>query len=217
MTAEALRRFGAKVAGGGGDWTISGPPRAADFDVEPDATGANYFFAAAAATGGRARVAGLRRRGLQGDLEFLGVLERMGCSIDEDAGGVAVRGPAALRGVEADFSRMPDSAQTFAVLAALASGPSRLRGATNLAMKESDRLADTAAELRRLGADLDVHPDGWTIRPRPLAGAPIATHGDHRMAMSFAVAGLRVPGVSIRSPQVVSKSFPGFWDLFLAP
>lgn len=217
MTVEALRRFGVRVGEGGGGWTVSGPVRAAEFDVEPDATGANYFFAAAAATGGRVRVRGLRRVGLQGDLEFLGVLERMGCGVEDDAAGVAVRGPARLRGVEADFARMPDSAQTFAVLAALAEGPSRLRGATNLRVKESDRLGETAAALRRLGADVEIHDDGWTIRPRPLAGAPVPTHGDHRMAMSFAVAGLRVPGLSILDPAVVSKSFPSFWSLFLAP
>ncbi|MCC6739894.1 MAG: 3-phosphoshikimate 1-carboxyvinyltransferase [Planctomycetia bacterium] len=217
MTVEALRRFGARVGEGKGGWTVSGPVRAVEFDVDPDATGANYFFAAAAATGGRVRVRGLRRGGLQGDLEFLGVLERMGCLVEDEPAGATVRGPARLRGVEADFARMPDSAQTFAVLAALAEGPSRLRGATNLRVKESDRLGVTAAELRRLGADVEVHDDGWTIRPRALAGAPVATHGDHRMAMSFAVAGLRVPGLSIRAPSVVSKSFPSFWELFLAP
>ncbi|KAF0245838.1 MAG: 3-phosphoshikimate [Planctomycetota bacterium] len=215
MTVDALRRFGVRVHAGPGDWNVVGPPRASAFDVEPDATGANYFFAAAAATGGRMRVAGLKRKGLQGDLEFLGVLERMGCAIDEDAGGVTVRGPEALRGVEADFSRMPDSAQTFAVLAALATGESRLRGATNLRVKETDRLADTASELSRLGARVETHEDGWTIRPEPLRGARIAVHGDHRMAMAFAVAGLRVPGISIEHPGVVAKSFPSFWDLFL--
>lgn len=217
MTVEALRRFGARVGEGRGAWTVCGPVHAAEFDVEPDATGANYFFAAAAATGGSARVRGLRRGGLQGDLEFLGVLERMGCAVEDDPAGVTVRGPARLRGVDADFARMPDSAQTFAVLAALAEGPSRLRGATNLRVKESDRLGETASELRRLGAQVEIHDDGWTIRPGPLSGAPVATHGDHRMAMSFAVAGLRIPGLSILNPSVVSKSFPSFWDLFLAP
>lgn len=217
MTVEALRRFGVRVHAGAGDWNVIGPPRATVFEVEPDATGANYFFAAAAATGGRVRVAGLRRAGLQGDLEFLGVLERMGCSVMEDPGGISVQGPAALRGVEAVFSRMPDSAQTFAVLAALATGESRLRGATNLRVKETDRLADTATELRRLGADIDTHEDGWTIRPRPLHGAAVATHGDHRMAMAFALAGLKVPGVAIQNPSVVAKSFPRFWEIFLSP
>ncbi|MEK7466792.1 MAG: 3-phosphoshikimate 1-carboxyvinyltransferase [Planctomycetota bacterium] len=215
MTVEALRHFGVRVHASPGDWNVVGPPRAGEFDVEPDATGANYFFAAAAVTAGGVRVSGLKRNGLQGDLGFLGVLERMGCAIEEDAGGVSVRGPAALRGVEADFSRMPDSAQTFAVVAAFASGESRLRGATNLRVKETDRLADTASELRRLGAGVETHEDGWTIRPSAPRGASISTHGDHRMAMAFAVAGLRIPGVSIENPSVVAKSFPSFWDLFL--
>ncbi|MCE9582865.1 MAG: 3-phosphoshikimate 1-carboxyvinyltransferase [Planctomycetes bacterium] len=214
MTVEALRKFGVRVHASAGDWNVIGPPRATEFAVEPDATGANYFFAAAAATGGRVRVAGISRKSLQGDVEFLGVLERMGCGVFEDAGGVTVRGPSALKGVEADFSRMPDSAQTFAVLAAMATGESRVRGATNLRVKETDRLAETAAELRRLGADLDIHEDGWTIRPRPLRGATISTHGDHRMAMSFALAGLRLPGVAVATPGVVAKSFPSFWELF---
>jgi 3-phosphoshikimate 1-carboxyvinyltransferase len=107
---------------------------------------------------------------------------------------------------------MPDSAQTFAVLAAMARGASRVRGATNLRVKETDRLNDTAAELRRIGAEVEVHEDGWTILPGAPRAAEIDTHGDHRMAMAFALAGLRFPGIRIGSPGVVSKSFPGFWD-----
>ena len=157
------------------------------------------------------RVAGLGRQSVQGDAGFAGVLERMGCRVAE-AGGIEVTG-GPLRGVDADFSRMPDSAQTFAVLAALAGGESRLRGCTNLRVKETDRLADTATELRKLGATVEVHEDGWTIRPGPPHPALIETHGDHRMAMAFAVAGLRLPGVRIAAPEVVSKSFPTFWAL----
>ncbi|MBI2921281.1 MAG: 3-phosphoshikimate 1-carboxyvinyltransferase [Planctomycetes bacterium] len=212
MTLSALEAFGVRVAAGPGGWSVCGPPRASEFQVEPDATGANYFLAAAAATGGRVRVVGLGRGSVQGDVEFAAVLERMGCRVAED-GGIEVKG-GPLRGVDADFSRMPDSAQTFAVVAALASGESRLRGCTNLRVKETDRLADTAAELRKLGAEVDVHEDGWTIRPGPPRAALIDAHGDHRMAMSFAVAGLRVPGIRIASPGVVSKSFPTFWGLF---
>jgi 3-phosphoshikimate 1-carboxyvinyltransferase len=213
MTVAALRAFGVRVAEGPSDWCVSGPPRPSVFDVEPDATGANYFFAAAAATGGRVRVRGLSRRSLQGDVEFLGVLERMGCRVSEDSEGLEARG-GPLRGVDADFGRMPDSAQTFAVLAALSEGPSRVRGCGNLRVKETDRLSDTAAELRRLGADVEVNEDGWTIRPGPPRGAAVQTHRDHRMAMAFAVAGLRIPGVSIADPGVVSKSFPAFWEAF---
>jgi 3-phosphoshikimate 1-carboxyvinyltransferase len=214
MTVAALRAFGARVTVGEGEWAVLGPARAVAFDVEPDATGAGYFFAAAAATGGRVRVPGLARRGLQGDLALLDVLERMGCRVAESAGSIEVTG-GSLRGAEADFSRMPDSAQTFAVLAALASGPSRALGCSNLRVKETDRLADTATELRRLGASVEVHDDGWTITPGPPRPAVIQTHGDHRMAMAFAVAGLRLPGLAVAAPAVVAKSFPSFWNLFL--
>ncbi|NUN49002.1 MAG: 3-phosphoshikimate 1-carboxyvinyltransferase [Candidatus Brocadiae bacterium] len=211
MTVAALRAFGVRVHAGPGTWTVSGPARPTGFDVEPDATGANYFFGAAAAAGGRVRVEGVRRGGLQGDLEFLAVLERMGCRVEERDGGVEVTG-GALRGVEADFSGMPDSAQTFAVLAVLAAGESRVRGASNLQVKETDRLNDTAAELRKLGAEVETHGDGWTIRPAAPRPAVIDPHGDHRMAMAFALAGLRLPGIAIADPAVVGKSFPGFWD-----
>ena len=215
MTVAALRGFGVRVADSGAGWIVQGPPKPSEFAIEPDATGAGYFLAAAAATGGRVRVPGLSRKSLQGDVEFVAVLERMGCTVADDGSGLEVRG-GDLRGVDADFARMPDSAQTFGALAVLAKGESRLRGCTNLKVKETDRLSDTAAEIRKLGAGVEVHEDGWTIRPAPPHGAVIDTHGDHRMAMAFAVAGLRIPGISIASPDVVSKSFPSFWDLLEA-
>jgi len=189
--------------------------RAADLNVEPDASAATYFWAAAAITGGRATVRGLTRQSLQGDVAFVNVLERMGCRVEEEAQALTVRGPApgALRGIEADLNAMPDTAQTLAVVALFADGPTRISNVANLRLKETDRLAALHRELTRLGAQVELGDDGLAITPpRRLAPAAIETYDDHRMAMSFALAGLVVDGIVIRNATCVSKSFPAFFE-----
>lgn len=185
------------------------------YEVEPDASGASYFLAAAAICGGRVTIEGLGSGSLQGDFHFVDVLEKMGCQVERQAHQVTLIGPpdGRLRGVDVDLSAMPDVAQTLAVLAAFSDGPTRIRNVGNLRVKETDRLVALATELGHLGVESEIHDDGITIRPNkmPKPGY-INTYGDHRMAMSFALAGLRVDGVVIREPACVSKSFPDFFE-----
>ncbi|MCS6802001.1 MAG: 3-phosphoshikimate 1-carboxyvinyltransferase [Chloroflexota bacterium] len=188
--------------------------RGRHFRVEPDATAASYFFAAAALTGGTVTVAGLSEASAQGDLRFVEVLERMGCRVERGAAGVTVRGPERLRGVDADFGAISDTALTLAAIAPFADSPVRVRGIAHARLQESDRVAAMATELRKLGVPVEEHPDGWTIAPAQPRGGEVDTYDDHRMAMSFAVLSLRTPGVVIRDPRCVAKTFPDFFERF---
>jgi 3-phosphoshikimate 1-carboxyvinyltransferase len=178
--------------------------------IEPDASAASYFFAAAAITGGRVTVPGLAMHSLQGDVRFVDVLERMGCSVERDAGGITVRG-APLRGIDVGMSDISDTVMTLAAVACFAEGPTTIRNVAHIRHKETDRLAALAAELRRLGPEVEERADGLTIVPRPLRGAEVRTYNDHRMAMSLALVGLRVPGVVVDNPACVAKTYPGFF------
>jgi 3-phosphoshikimate 1-carboxyvinyltransferase len=182
-----------------------------DFTVEGDYSSASYFFAAAAVTGGTIRVRGVTADSRQGDRRLPEILERMGCRLEWEADAVRLTG-GQLRGVRADLRDMPDMAQTLGVVALFAEGRTVLTGLDNLRIKETDRLGALAAELARLGGRVREGRTDLEIEPRPLCGAEIETYGDHRMAMSFAIAGLRLPGVVIRDPGCVAKSYPAFWD-----
>jgi 3-phosphoshikimate 1-carboxyvinyltransferase len=163
--------------------------------------------------GGRVRVAGLTPDSRQADVGLLGVLERMGCRVERQADGVTLRGPGdGLAGVDVDMNAMPDAVLALAVVAAFAKEPTRIRNVAHLRIKESDRLAALATELRKLGCQVREHDDGLEIQPGALRGTEIDTYGDHRMAMAFAMAGLQVPGVRIRDPEVVSKSWPKYFE-----
>ena len=190
------------------------PYRPGDLVIEGDYSSASYFFAAAAVTGGRVRVDRLDPKSSQGDARFVSLLERMGCGVETGDDWVAVEGPSMLRGIGADCRDMPDIVPTLAVVALFAGEPTRITGVPHLRVKESDRIATLVAEVTRLGGTATPQPDGLTIEPRALRGARIEPYSDHRLAMAFAVAGLRVPGVVIADPGCVSKSFPDFWDLF---
>jgi 3-phosphoshikimate 1-carboxyvinyltransferase len=185
-----------------------------NYPIEPDASAASYFFAMAAVLGGQITVEGLGGTSLQGDMAFVDVLEYMGCSVAREPGRTTVTG-GPLRAVDVDMNAMSDTVMTLGVVALFADGVSRIRNVAHIRHKESDRIAALAAELRKLGADIEELPDGLVINPPPpdrLRGAAIATYDDHRMAMSFAVAGLRIPGVTILDPGCVAKTYPGFWD-----
>jgi 3-phosphoshikimate 1-carboxyvinyltransferase len=227
LTIAMMRRFGVEVrtapaadptgAGLAGRFTVApgGTYRAADVTIEGDWSSASYLFAAAAVVPGRVEVEGLEAASCQGDAGILAILRQMGCRVEAGAGGVvAVEGPERLRAVDADLRDMPDLAPTVAILALFADGPSRIHGVPHLRLKESDRIEALAAGIAALGGEADAAPDGLTIRPRPLQGGTIDPRGDHRMAMAFAVAGLRVPGVVVLDPDCVAKSYPAFWDDF---
>ena len=185
-----------------------------EYAVEADASNASYFLAAAAVTGGTVTLKNLGASSIQGDIRFVDVLERMGCAVTHGAGTITLTGPARLLGIEADMEAIPDTAQTLAVVAAFADGPSRLSGLASLRVKETDRVHAVARELPKLGVRVVEGPDSWIIHPHAggdNAPAEIVTYDDHRMAMSFAVAGLRLPDVVINNPACVAKTFPDFW------
>ncbi len=184
-----------------------------DYAIEADASSASYFWAAAALTRGRVTIANLSRDSCQGDVRFLQVLERLGCRVGSGEGGLFVEG-GPLKGVEVDMAAMPDLVPTLAVLAAFARGETVITGVAHLRHKESDRLAAVAAELAKMGIAAREMEDGLIISGGQPRGAVIDTYQDHRIAMSFAVAGLKAPGTAIRDPDCVAKSFPEFWDYF---
>ena len=181
------------------------PYRAVDYAIEPDASNATYLLAAAAIhPGAKVTVEGLGRRSLQGDVAFADVLHRMGADLLFGPDFITVIGPGRLEGIEADLSAMPDTAQTLAVAALL----------HTLRVKETDRVAALATELTKLGADVDVEGDDLTIHP-PQGGprpASIDTYDDHRMAMSFALAGTRATGVTIKDAECVNKTYPQYFQ-----
>jgi 3-phosphoshikimate 1-carboxyvinyltransferase len=217
MTCSVMKAFGVDPGNReGGSFRFSGVQKyvPASYVVEADASSASYLFAAAAITGGNAEVGGISRRSLQGDAAFVDVLGQMGCQVRETAGGIAVSREGSLRGIDVDMNAMPDMVPTLAVTAMFAAGPTRIRNVAHLRHKESDRLAALAQELPAAGVRVEVHDDGLTVHPGPLRGARLDTHEDHRLAMSFALIGLAVPGISIENPVVVKKSFPGFWKTF---
>jgi len=161
-------------------------------------------------------VQNLSSRSHQGDAQFAFVLEQMGCTVQEGEDWIEVASDRALKGIDIDLNAMPDMAQTLAVVALFADGPTRIRNVANLRIKETDRIAAPAAELRKLGATVEEHEDGLTIIPNPngYRGAELDTYDDHRMAMSLAMTGLRIPGVIINDPDCVSKTFPDFFERF---
>ncbi len=192
---------------------------ACDYAIEPDASAASYFLAAAAITGGRVRIEGLSRTSMQGDIGFADALERMGCSVTWQEpgpttphGAVTVAGRAD-RGIDIDMNAISDTVPTLAAVALFATTPTAINNVAHIRDKETDRIGDLVRELRRLGCRVDERPDGLTIHPGPLHGASIATYDDHRMAMSLALAGLRTPGVVIENPDCVGKTFPGYWRM----
>jgi 3-phosphoshikimate 1-carboxyvinyltransferase len=219
VTLAVMREFGAEagfVDAATLQVTSGKPYRGRDYTVEPDASTAAYFFAAAAISGGRVEVLDLPGASAQADMRLLGVLEQMGANVERRAGSASVRGPkpGGLRGVDIDMNDMPDAVLALAVTAAFATGETVIRNVANLRIKETDRLLALETELRKLGAWAETGPDWLRIRPAPLRAANIDTYDDHRMAMAFALAGLRVPGVVIRDPACVSKSWPQYFDAF---
>lgn len=221
MTAAVMRAFGAEVRAEGDGWVVGpGGYRPADYRVEPDASAASYLFAAAAICGGRVTVEGLGEGALQGDVGFVDVLARMGCTVERTATATTVRRSGPLDGVDVDMSDISDTAQTLAAVAVFARTPTRVRGIGFIRAKETDRVGNVVRELRRCGVDAEEEPDGFVVRPSPggdgppagLRPARVETYDDHRMAMSFALLGLRAPGIEIADPGCVAKTFPGYWD-----
>lgn len=224
LTTAIMDRFGVAVVEqyreGDARLIVAAPQRyqGTPFTVEPDASNATYFMAAAAVAGGRVTIERLGTDSLQGDTQFVDVLEQMGCRIERKPSELTVIGPAegeSLKSIEIDLNHMPDTVQTLAVVALFAVGPTVIRNVGNLRVKETDRLAALQAELSKLGAKVETTPESMVIvPPAEVQPATIDTYDDHRMAMSFAVAGLRCEGIVIRDPECVGKTFPDFFERF---
>jgi 3-phosphoshikimate 1-carboxyvinyltransferase len=218
MTGAVMTAFGADVGvtddAGHPTFTVRpGRYQGTAYRVEPDASAASYFLAAAAICGGRVTVEGLGDGSLQGDARFADVLAAMGARVERSARATTVVGPAHLRGLgDVDLSAMPDMAQTLAAVAVFAHGPTRVRGIDFIRGHETDRIAATVRELRRCGVDAREEPDGFVVQPGIPRPARVRTYDDHRMAMSFALLGLRVRGIEIEDPDCVAKTFPGYWE-----
>lgn len=213
MTLKLMARWGAESTTDGEVIVVPGGQRyrAQRFAIERDASSASYFAAAAALCGGRVELEGITADSLQGDVEFLRVLERMGARLNWSRSGVEVAGSGRLCGLELDMSAMPDMVATLAVLAPFAQSPTRIRNVAFIRAHESDRIKALATELARLGAVVRERDDGLEIEPSQLKAGAVETYDDHRIAMSFAIAGLKQPGIRISNPGCVSKTYPGFF------
>ena len=185
--------------------------RATKYDIEPDASAASYFFAMAAVTGGEVTVAGLSQYALQGDVCFVDALEKMGCTVRYDSDSITVIG-GELHGIDIDMNEISDTAQTLSVVALFADGPTTIRNVAHMRHKETDRITAVVTELRRLGIVATEFEDGLTIVPGPIQPATIETYNDHRMAMSFALVGLKVAGIRISDPACTGKTYPNFFE-----
>jgi len=220
MSASVMKSFGANVRIADSRIIVidGGGYVGCRFAVEPDASSASYPFAAAAVVGGRVRVDGMRSNMMQGDSRFIDVLRQMGCEISEDQVGITVSRDAnkPLQGVDIDMSEISDLVPTLAIVAMFAKTPTRIRNVGFIRNKESDRIGDLASEMRSLGAKVVEYEDGLEILPQALHGGSCDTHHDHRIAMAFGVAGLKVSGVIINQANVVSKSWPQFWEMLEA-
>jgi 3-phosphoshikimate 1-carboxyvinyltransferase len=221
LTLAVMRAFGVEVrvaeTSAGARRYAAGPGaryRPADLAIEGDWSSASYWFLAAAIVPGRVRVRGLDPVSMQGDARLLPLLEAMGCRVGWEDAAIEVEGGGPLRGIDADLRDLPDMAPTLAVAALFATGPTTITGVPHLRFKESDRIEALCAAIAALGGRATPRADGLRIEPEPLLGAPIDPRRDHRLAMAFAVAGLRLPGVSILDPGCVTKSYPAFWQAF---
>jgi 3-phosphoshikimate 1-carboxyvinyltransferase len=214
MTLDLMRRWGVATMRDGNRIIVPGGQHynATDFNVEPDATGASYFAAAAALVGGRVTIRGLMRDSVQGDLGFLQILEQMGARVEWNVNGVDIIGTGRLTGLDVTMSTMPDVVATLAAIAPFASSPTRIREVGFIRHHESDRIHALATELARLGAAVREFDDGLEILPSPICPAAVETYEDHRIAMAFAVAGLKLAGIRIKNPGCVTKTYPEFFD-----
>lgn len=213
ITERMVADFGGSIESDGTRFTITPVAgyRPRIYGIEPDASAASYPLALAAASGGDIVVPGLGPHALQGDVAFADVLARAGALVTREAGGSRVQGRE-FRGVDEDMHHISDTVMTLAAVAPLADGPTTIRNVANIRIKETDRLAATVAELRRLGQHV-THGDDWMrIEPRPITPATVQCYSDHRMAMSFAVLGTQRAGITIEDPACVAKTYPGFWD-----
>ena len=184
------------------------------YNIEPDASNASYFFAAAALTGGRVTVQHLNLDSTQGDLQFIHILERMGCQTNVSNAGITVTGPhRQLKGIDVDMRTISDTALTLAAIAPFADSKVTIRNIEHTRWQETDRIHAMVTELRKLGVPVVEHQDGLEISPAPITPAAIDTYEDHRVAMAFSLVGLKANGIRINDPECVNKTFPDYFEV----
>ena len=217
MTIAVMKDFGVEIERSDSSQFVIHPASylpITSYPIESDASAASYFFAAPAICGGTVRVENISRNSKQGDIAFLDILQRMGCAITEEKNSIEVTGATELQGIDVDMRDIPDTAQTLAAIAPFASSPTRIRGIASARVKETDRVSATCNELQNLGVQVEEHQDGMTIHPcQAFKPAILQTYNDHRMAMSFALIGLRFDGVTLENPSCVSKTFPDYFEV----
>ena len=213
ITQAVMAAFGVAIEPNQTGYDISAPVAysAKRYSIEPDASAASYYLAAAAMTGGEVTIQGLGRDSLQGDVRFAEVLGKMGCDVQVYTNSIALRGNA-LRGIDIDMNAISDTVQTLAAVALFAKGPTRIRGVAHNRFKETDRIGDLACELRRAGAEVTEHEDGLTIIPKALRQTTFETYNDHRMAMSLSLIGLRQPDIYVSNPSCTAKTYPEYFQ-----
>jgi 3-phosphoshikimate 1-carboxyvinyltransferase len=219
MTTHVMKQFGVHSESDGyAAFRVAGGQsyQGTDYAVEPDASAASYFFAAAALLGGSVTIPGLGSESRQGDLGIVDIFRQMGAQVEQTANSTTVTGTGTLRGVEVNMQNLSDVAQTLAVVAPFASSPTRITGIGFIRKKETDRVGAVVRELGKLGIKAVEEADGYTVFPGTPQGGLVATYDDHRMAMSFALIGLKVPGVSIADPRCTSKTFPEYFEVLAA-
>ncbi len=213
LTIEVMEAFGVTVKEENGEFMVErGNYRGTTYTVPPDPSSATYIFLGGILSGKEVKVLGLNPRGSHPDLGFLKIIEEMGAEVKIEPDGVSVKGKGEIRGLEVDMSDMPDSVPTLAVLAAFAKGETVIKGIEHLRFKESNRIEAIRNGLISMGVEVEVSKNSMRI----LGGAPkpslIDSYGDHRIAMAFALASIKVPGIKVKDPECVTKSFPGFWQ-----
>jgi 3-phosphoshikimate 1-carboxyvinyltransferase len=212
ITVALMRAFGVEVDQANGRFTVAPAKYSSrEYEVEPDASGASYFMAAAAVTGGRVRIPGLGSSSPQGDLRFAGVLHDMGCRVEITSDFIEVQGPERLQGVEVDMNAYSDTMITLSAIAPFATTPTTIKNVAHSRLQETDRLWAVATELNRLGIKTQTTPSSIRIIPGQIQTGVVRTYGDHRMAMAFAVTGLVASGIRIGDPGCVTKTFPGYF------
>ncbi len=216
ITIDVMKKFGINIENFNyKKFTIKNNKRykSKSYVIEGDASSASYFFSAAAIAKGKVMVKNINPNSKQGDIKFVGILKKMGCGVRTGKNFIEITGHS-LKSIDADMNEMPDIVPTLAVASLFADGTTMIRNVPNLRVKETDRLKALAFELRKIGANVEEMHDGLKIKRRRLQKAIIETYNDHRMAMSFATAGLAISGIRIKNPKCVSKSFPNFWKKF---
>ena len=216
ITSDVMKKFGAQIRNNNYKTFIVNNKKKynpTEYTIEGDASNVSYFMAAAAITKSKIKINGLNRKSLQGDIKFLSVLEQLGCKVNRYKNYIEVIG-GDVKPISIDMNQMPDLVQTLSVILIFSNGKSIIKNIGNLRFKECDRFFALSTELRKIGVAVKEMKSALQIEPKKIISAPIETYNDHRMAMSFAIAGLKIKGISIKNPTCVNKSFPNYWETF---